>query len=165
MAQTASVVTQKVRTLFVASEGIPAALSIVADLFGVQLPVFSQSQIFTQNVAPDLVERSKNNKYPTVHVYCNKVVNNLREKFRTFSGVVEMVAEVRVSQDRLDGLESLVQMYTDAVTWVLDENRGDWGDGLFYAGGYEITYSPVKHGGQNFLQIAKVSFTADLSTN
>ena len=165
MAQTASLATTKVNSLLIAPEGLPAALSLIADLSGIQLPAFQPSHVIAQNVAPDLVERSHVNKYPTVHIYCSKVKNTLREKFRTFSGEIEMVAEIRVSQDRLDGLEILVQCYTDAVTQVLDSSRGDWGEGLFYAGGYEINYGPVKHGGQNFLQIAKITFTVDLSSN
>ena len=76
-----------------------------------------------------------------------------------------MVVEVRMSQDRLDDLDRQTQWHADAVTRVLDENRGDWGDGVFYGGGYEISYGPVKHGGRNFLQIAKIVFTVDISLN
>lgn len=76
-----------------------------------------------------------------------------------------MTAEVRVSQDRLEGVESQLQLYVDALTQVLDQGRGDLGDGVFYAGGYEVSYSPVKHGGRNFLQTAKVTFTVDISSN
>ena len=76
--------------------------------------------------------------YPTIHVYCGKAVNQLREKFRTFSGEAHMTIELRVSQDRLEGLETMLQVYADAVTRVLEESRGDWGDGVFYGGGYEI---------------------------
>ena len=40
---------------------------------------------------------------------------------------------------------------------------GDWGQGMFFAGGYEVAFEPVRHGGKNFLQVAKVSFEVDLS--
>ncbi len=86
-----------------------------------------------QNVAADLAERSTAVKYPAVNVYCEKIVNNLTEKFRTFSGHVQMAIEVRHSQDRLDGLQDALELYTDAVMQVLDASRGDWGDGMFYA--------------------------------
>ena len=65
--------------------------------------------------------------------------------------------------DRIEGLEERVRLYVDAVTQVLDANRGSWGQGAFYTGGYEVTFDPVQHGGQNFLQIAKVSFEVDVS--
>ena len=53
----------------------------------------------------------------------------LTEKFRTFSGKVRTVAEVRVSQDRIEGIEEQLRLYVDAVTQVLDANRGSWGQG------------------------------------
>jgi hypothetical protein len=96
-------------------------------------------------------------------MYCASVKNLQREKFRTFSGEANMVVETRISQDRVDGLETVSQMYVDAVTMVLDQNRGDWGNGVSYNGGYEVNYGPVKHGGRNFLQTAKISFSVDVS--
>jgi hypothetical protein len=124
---------------------------------------FAAQQIVTQNTAPDLAEKTAGAQYPAIYVYCGKVNNLLREKFRTFSGEAQMVAEVRVSQDRLDGLEAQTQLFAEAVTGALDVKRGDWGDGMFFGGGYEIGYGPVKHGGRNFLQIAKVTFTVEVS--
>ena len=80
-------------------------------------------------------------------------------------GEAHLVVEVRLSQDRLDDLETRMQLYVDAVTRVLDEHRGDWGNGIFYCGGYEVDYGPVKHGGRNFLQTAKINLTVEISTN
>jgi hypothetical protein len=47
---------------------------------------------------------------------------------------------------------------------VLDSNRGSWGQGVFFTGGYEVSFDPVQHGGRNFLQVARVSFEVDLSS-
>jgi hypothetical protein len=88
----------------------------------------------------------------------------LIEKFRTFSGKIRTVAEVRVSQDRIEGLEERVRLYVDAVTLILDGNRGSWGQGMFFTGGYEVKFDPIQHGGRNFLQLAKVIFEVDLSS-
>ena len=76
-----------------------------------------------------------------------------------------MVIEVRISQDRLEDMQAHLQSYVDAVNQVLDDNRGDWGDGVFYAGAYEITFGGVKHGGRNFLQVAKVSLVLQISAD
>jgi hypothetical protein len=111
-----------------------------------------------------VAERSLAVKYPVVHVYSDRTRNLLTEKFRTFSGKVRTVAEVRVSQDRVEGLEDQLRLYVDSVTQVLDANRGTWGQGAFFTGGYEVTYEPVQHGGKNLLQIAKVTFEVDLSS-
>jgi hypothetical protein len=72
-----------------------------------------------------------------------------------------MVVEIRVSQDRLEGLESQLHGYADAVTRVLDGNRGDWGSGMYYAGGYAINFGAVKKGGKNHIQTAKVEFDVE----
>jgi hypothetical protein len=73
------------------------------------------------------------------------------------------VIEVRNSQDKLDGLEQHTQVFVDAVCALLDESRGDWGEGTFYPGGYEVSYEPVIRGGRNLLQKAKVSFEVEVS--
>ncbi len=52
---------------------------------------------------------------------------------------------------------------SQAVTRVLDTNRGDWGGGILFGGSYEVTYGPVKHGGKNLLQTAKITFALEAS--
>ncbi|MGH9659562.1 MAG: hypothetical protein ACRD96_13525, partial [Bryobacteraceae bacterium] len=138
-------------------------LAAVMELEKITVPEIATKQLVIANVAPDIVERALAAKYPVVHIYTQSVSNTLREKFRTFSGQAHMAVEVRASQDRLEGLEVALQIYTDAVTRVLDANRGDWSDGVFYAGGYEVEFGAVKHGGKNFLQIAKVLFQMEVS--
>lgn len=166
MAQTGSVVTAKVLSVMTdTNTGLNVSLSELAMLAGANLPLLGAHQMVGQNVAPDVVEKTAGATYPAIHVYCDKVANTLREKFRTFSGKAHMVVEARVSQDRLCGIEQEMQLYIDAVTQVLDNNRGDWGQGMFYTGGYEVTFGPVKHGGRNFLQVGKVTFEVDISTN
>jgi hypothetical protein len=116
------------------------------------------SQVRTQNVAAALSERAQGVKYPAVNVYCEKIVNDLKQKFQTFSGQVQMAIELQQSQDRLDGMQDLLEVYVDATMQMLDGNRGDWGDGMYYGGGYEVAFGPVKQGGKNFIQVAKVTF-------
>jgi hypothetical protein len=70
---------------------------------------------------------------------------------------------VRVSHDRLESLDQLLELHVEAVTDVLDSHRGDWGGGIFYAGGYEVTFAGAKHGGKNFVQSAKVVFDVNVS--
>lgn len=130
---------------------------------GIPLAPIPTSHIVTQNMSIEIWERSSVVKYPTIQVYADRVRNLLTEKFRTFSGKIRTIAEVRMSQDRIEGLEDQVRLYVDAVTQVLDANRGSWGQGAFYAGGYEVMIDPVKQGGRNFLQVAKVMFEVDMS--
>jgi hypothetical protein len=163
MAWVGSTVTAQVVTLLVAPQGLNACVSTLAQAESVTLPLVGLNQILAQNVSVELAERSTDVQYPMVSVYCEKIVNQLKEKFRNFSGKAAMAIEVRVSQDRLDGIEDQLQSYVDAVTQVLDQNRGDWGEGMYDAGCYEAALGAVKHGGQNFLQVGKVSFDVGVS--
>jgi len=163
MLQIAHSSTRKLMGVLAAADGLPAVVEALVLQQGFKLPAVTAQQIIAQNVAPDVAEHSTISNYPLIYVYCSKVVNELREKFRTFSGEAQMVVEARVSQDRLDQLEMNLHAYVDAITQTLDNSRGDWGDGTFFAGQYEVSFSGVKHGGRNFLQTAKVAFTLEIS--
>jgi hypothetical protein len=165
VARTASVVTG-IFTGFLKDPdaGIAQAVGQLASDAGIATPAITATQIVNQNVSVAISERALAVIYPVVHVYSDQVRNLLTEKFRTFSGKVRTVAEVRVSQDRIGAIEDQLRLYADAVTQVLDGNRGTWGQGVFYAGGYQVNFDPVTQGGKNFLQIAKVSFEVDMSS-
>jgi hypothetical protein len=126
---------------------------------------FEGASMRAQNAAAELVERAGAVRYPMVTVYCEKVVNDLKEKFRSFSGRAEIAIEVRHSQDRLEGLEAAIEEQTDALTKELSASRGDWGDGMYYAGGYAVSFGRVSRGGRNFTQVAKVTFEIGVSRN
>jgi hypothetical protein len=115
--------------------------------------------VLSQNVAADLVDKTTSVQYPALSVYCEKISNDLTEKFRSFSGRVQLAIDVRQSQDRLDGIEDALEQYTDAVT----ASRGDWGDGMFFAGAYQVSFGAVKKGGKNFTQAAKITFEVGVS--
>jgi hypothetical protein len=119
--------------------------------------------VSTLNTSPEIVERSAQAQYPAVLGYCEKLTNSRKEKFRSFSGQARMVVEIRCSQDRLQGIERGLEQYTDAVCQILDAAKGDWQDGAFYTGGYDVSYGPVRHGGRNFIQTAKISFEVEIS--
>jgi hypothetical protein len=119
--------------------------------------------ILAQNASVEIGEKAGHAHYPALLVYCDKVSNTLKEKFRQFSGKVHVVIECRHTQDTLDGIEAGLQTYVDAVCALLDDSRGDWGAGSLYAGGYEVLYDPVTRGGKNFLQRAKVGFEVEVS--
>jgi hypothetical protein len=151
--------------VFQGERGLVAAISAAAREGDIAFAPFHRDQIRMMNIAPELAEKTAPVRYPLVHIYCERVNNQLREKFRRFSGKVQIVAEARVSQSHLDGMEQRSQILADAVTEVLDASRGDWGNGMFYTGGYEISYGMVKQGGKNYLQITKVSFEVDVSAD
>jgi hypothetical protein len=138
--------------------GLSENVAAVMETENAVLAELGASQIIETNVAAEIREKAQSAQYPAIHLYCARVENKLREKFRTFSGTASMVAEIRVSQDRIEGIEQTLQMYADALTRVLDQRRGDWGDGMFYTGGYVVEFGPVKRGGKNLMQTATVEF-------
>ena len=157
--------TLKLVQLMNAPDGLNANVAMLAQADNVSLSPVPAARFFTDNVASDVAEKVADVKYTAVYVYCDKIVNDLREKFRSFSGRLQMEIDIRVSQDRLEGIDRTSLLYTDAVTQILDENRGDWGQGLFYAGGYEVSFGSVKHGGRNFIKSATVSFQVNGSVD
>ena len=163
MAWVGSTVTAQVVSLLSTAQGLNACVATLALAENVSLPALNQSQILAQNASVELTERSTGVTYPLVNVYCEKIENELKEKFRHFSGYATMTIEVRVSQDGLSGIEGQLEIYLDAVTQVLDQNRGDWGEGMYYTGCYEATLGAVKHGGLNFIQAGKVTFDVGVS--
>ena len=165
MAQAASIAAGKVGAMLTDSTaGLGPVLAEIAVNAGVEIAGIAAESVIAQNAPVALMEKSSAVKYPVVLVYSDRVQNLLIEEFRNFSGKVRTVAEVRASQDRIEGLEESVRLYVDAVTQVLDANRGDWGQGMFFTGGYEVKFDPVQHGGRNVLQVAKVIFEVDLSS-
>jgi len=120
-------------------------------------------EIIASNASINIAEDAGQANYPMLAVYCSRISNTLREKFREVSGTAQMVVDVRHSQALLSGIETNLQVYVDAVCALLDDSRGDWGSGMFYAGGYEAGYEPVVQGGKNFLQRAKVVFDVEVS--
>ena len=160
-----SAITSKIVALMTAPQGVSVELAALAPPDQAAASLWQASQVRAQNAAADLVERSSGTQYPAANVYCEKLVNKLTEKFRTFSGKAQMAIEIRHSQDRIDGLEAALACYADAMMQVLDFSRGDWGDGMYYGGGYQAAFSAVKHGGKNFVQSAKVIFEIGVSIN
>ncbi len=163
MTSIANSATSTIITLLNAPSGLNAAISALAQTVGTSIQPVLAGQFFTDNVSSEIAEKSLDVKYTAVYVYCEKMANTLKEKFRSFSGYLQMVVDVRVSQDRLDGIDRMSQLYSESVAQTLDQLRGDWGQGLFYGGTYDISFGPVKHGGKNFLKSVKITFPVDAS--
>ncbi|MCC6389521.1 MAG: hypothetical protein IT167_02875 [Bryobacterales bacterium] len=157
MTTIAAAATSALRDLLAGEPGIiPAPDTATPARGGLSAPVL------TGNVPLDLIERAPSS-YPYVQVYCDKVSNVQREKFRTFSGKAQLVIEIRSSAEHITTTELLLQSYTDSVLQVLNANKGDWGGGRFYGGGYEVIFTPMKRGGLNYLQAARVTISLDIT--
>ena len=145
-----SAATAKVVQRITGPSGVNAGLGALTQADREFAGLVDSSQVRAQNVAAEMAERALGVKYPAVNVYCEKIVNDLREKFRSVLGPVQMAIELRQSQDRLEGIQDRLELYVDATMQMLNGSRGDWGDGMFYGGGYEVAFGPVKAGREEF---------------
>jgi hypothetical protein len=165
MAQAARIAASTLGGILRGDTGLPFTLAALSQVSGLLTTPVLDAEIIERHVAPDLDEKAGAARYPAIYVYCDRIKNELHEKFRSFSGTAELHIEVRVSHDHIDQLHNQMQLYIDAVTDVLDRNRGTWIDGMFYTGGYEIIFNAIKRGGRNFLQTARVQLRVHLSAN
>ena len=158
-----SAVTTKVVQRITGTGGVNAGLAALTQAEREFAGLVDAAQVRAQNVAAEIAERALGAKYPGITIYCERIKNELREKFRSFSGTVQMAIELRHSQDRLEGLQDRLELYVDAAMQMLNTQRGDWGDGMFFGGEYDVAFGPVKQGGRNFIQVAKVTFEIGVS--
>ncbi|MGO9094407.1 MAG: hypothetical protein ACLQGV_04225 [Bryobacteraceae bacterium] len=163
MATLGSAATSQTLSIMKAASGLAATVAAIAASENVELAPLEPEHVKAQQIAADVAEKTAGVKYPAVYIYCAGLNNLQKEKFREFSGKVQMAAEVRVTHDRLERVYDHLQYYVAAAIAVLDANRGDWGSGMFYTGGYKVEFGPVKHGGKNFLQVGKILFEVDAS--
>jgi len=163
VAQVAHATTSRLAAMLGSPAGLSSSLAAISQRENIKLGEITSRHVLAQSVAPELAERTAGVQYPVFYVYCEKITNELREKFRTFSGKARLAVDVRVTHDRLEDLSRTLELNVEAVTDVLDSQRGDWGGGVFFAGGYEVTFGATKHGGKNFIQTAKVTFDVDVS--
>ncbi|MGQ9635769.1 MAG: hypothetical protein ACUVXB_16185 [Bryobacteraceae bacterium] len=163
MAQVAGECVRRLADLLGGGAGLASAVALIAEREGLWLGEAGAERVVREQVSPELAEKTAGVQYPVFYVYCEKITNQLREKFRTFSGKARMAVEVRVSQEGIQELGRKTELYAEAVTDVLDRYRGDWGGGVFYGGGYEVVFGAVKRGGKGFVQAAKIGFDVEVS--
>jgi len=163
MAKVGTLVTTTLAGLLRSEGGVARAVAALANAEGIDLPPMEASQILAANLSTELTDRTQGAHYPQICVYCEKISNRHTEKFRRFSGKAFVNMEVRLSQERADGIEQRLQFYVEAVTNVLEQSRGELVTGIFYSGAYEIKFGNIRHGGKNFLQVATVAIELDVS--
>lgn len=120
-----------------------------------------EKSVVLENIPADLADQNRSTVYPAVYVYPARMENVLRQKFAGFSGPVKLVADVRCTRERPEGLEREVAAYVEAVAGALERNKGSWGAGLVYSGAYTVKFEAVKLGGRNFIQSAKVELDVE----
>src|SRR5512145_698788 len=126
MANLPSLATNSLLALLRSDTGLPAVVESLMGARQKEIPALTASQISGGNISTELVDRSQSVRYPQMYVYCEKLTNRQQEKFRKFSGTAQLAVEVRVSQEKSEGIEQQLQLYVEAVISLLEDNRGEW---------------------------------------
>ena len=129
----------------------------------VAVPTIAAEQVLLSSAPPGLGDDNLALSYPRVCIYSSGVTNTQIEKFRSFSGKVGLVAEIWASDDLITNADQWIHFYVESVAEILQGATGDWGNGLFFPGSYEVQFNPPKAGGSGFVESAKLSFNLDAS--
>ncbi len=154
-----------VANLLTADDALSSQIAAVEEEFGHALPGISSGQIILSSADADMTDRRQQIGYPRIAIYSDRVVNNLREKFRTLSGTVSVTIAVAASSELIDHVEQWIHYYIEAVTNILRQNVGDWGSGMFFPGTYEVQVQPPKPGGSGFVQTGNITCIVSVSRN
>ena len=89
--------TNKFLNLLTTNDALSRAINSNAAAAVVTVAPLNNSQIMASSAGPDMGDLDLQLSYPRVCVYVTQVVNNQREKFRTFSGIVAVTADIWAS--------------------------------------------------------------------
>lgn len=149
---------QKVSQILTSGDAFAQSVRNLGTEFGLRIPALPTNNILLSLASADIADRNVQLTYPRISLSSEGVKNAREEKFRSFSGSVSVAALVLASANLVSDAETWLHYYVEALTTLLQDNLGDWGDGVFYGGLYEVQFQPPKVGGIGFVQPAKVAF-------
>jgi hypothetical protein len=146
----------RLRDAVTGADGLEASLNTLREYYPVPLNEWSGTAVEIMRTPADLEERARTVKHPRIGLFVERIENGREERFNRFAGTLRAAFEIRVSQDRLEGLAESLYWYVDALRDVIEKKAGCLDEGLVLTGEYEVHVEPVKKGGLNFQQTAKV---------
>jgi hypothetical protein len=156
---------QKFAALLTTSSAIETQVASLSASSGVNVPIIPASHVYLSSAPAGMAELQQQLGYPRISVFSTKLKNTQAEKFRSLSGSVTVTAEIAATGDLLADVDTWIHFYVEAITAILRQNRGDWGDGVFFSGAFDIDVQPPKPGASGFLQLARVNFDVGVSRN
>jgi len=154
---------QKLADMLVEGNALQQAILTLGSACSVNVPPIPTSQILLATAGADLADRNGQFSYPRILLYSDGMKNSQNEKFRSLSGTVSVVAELLASSNLLEDVEQWIHFYVEALSGILRARAGDWGDGMFYTGIYEVQLSALKAGGLGFVKASKITFDLNVS--
>lgn len=156
---------QKLSELLTTGDALQQQIGEIAASCNAIVPAITSAQVLLSSASSDIGDKNIQLTYPRVCLYSGAVKNTQTERFRSLSGTVAVTAEIYVSGDLVTNTDEWVHFYVEAATNILRQNIGDWGDGIFFSGVYDVQFQPPKAGGLGFVQSAKVTCNLNVSRN
>lgn len=130
---------------------------------GLNIPVIAPEQVVLTAANTALADGNMDLSYPRVCLHVSSLKNNLAERFLAFSGTASLDVDVWASASLITDCEEWLHYYVDAVTSILTGVRGDWGEGVYFSGLYEVAVQAPKQGGLGFVQLATITYPINVS--
>jgi hypothetical protein len=156
---------QKLAGLLKNNNALEGAINALANSANVSVPAITSSDVTISSASTDIADKDFQLTYPRIGLYSTAVRNTQVEKFRSLSGTVSLVADLWASANLVQDTAEWIQFYVEAMTDLLRRSIGDWGDGIFFSGAYEVQFQPPKVGGFGYVESAKVTCLLNVSRN
>jgi hypothetical protein len=156
---------QKILNLLTSGNALQQEIGNIASSNNAIIPLITPAQVVLNSAAPDMADKDLELTYPRICLYSAGVKNTQLEKFRSLSGTVSVVAEVWASGNLISETDQWIHYYAEAMTNILRQNIGDWGDGIFFSGMYDVQLQAPKVGGIGYVESAKVTCVLNVSRN
>lgn len=156
---------QSLSSLLTNANALQEKISEIASACNANVPAITSSQVVLSSANADTADMNLELSYPRVCIYSSAVKNSKIERFRSFSGSVSVTAEVFASGNLVSDTDQWIHFYVEGLTQLLRQNIGDWSNGLFFSGIYDVQLQTPKTGGFGYVQSAKVTCSINVSLN
>jgi hypothetical protein len=154
---------QKVHDLLTSNSALAEKLADLSRSNGASVPAIEPARVYLSSAANDVGDTESRLGYPRVCVYSSGFTNSQYEKFRSLSGSVSTTTDVWTSGNQVEDTDRWIHFYVESIAALLRENPGDWGDGVFFSGIYDVQFQAPRAGGLGFIQLARFRFELTVS--
>ena len=153
------------QALLTANGALAQQIQSLASAGNVLIPPITPSQVVLSSASPEIGDKDVQLTYPRVCLYSTALKNAQVEKFRSLSGTLSVVADVWASSNLVSDSDCWIHYYVTAVASVFSANTGDWGNGMFFPGVYDVQFQAPKSGGLGYVQSARITVQLLVSQN
>lgn len=154
---------QTLLTKLTTGDALEQQIVLISNDAKAQVPPIRSERVVLSSIPMEVADKNVQLGYPRVCIYSSSLKNSRVEKFRSFSGEVTLVAEIWASGDLITDVDGWIHYYVEAVAEILQASAGDWGNGMFYSGEYDVQFQLAKPGGLGFVEAAKLTFSLNVS--